>query len=279
MFLFFEKFIPRFPLSWLHKEARFISKLLYYLFPLRKRVALTNLAAAFPNKTPSELKRILKGAYENVLILIQEFFWLPKLTADDFKKMINFTNPEITDQKLRTQKGLILLSAHFGNWELIAYGISRILGKPFHVVVKQQTNKAVDRRINSIRALSGNRMLDMSSVREVMRLLSENKIIAMLSDQFAPGENTVKVKFFLNNVSAYAGAAAIALKTGAPVLFGVGVRRKDFSYDLTLHVINTDGRDIYAIMQEYYNLLMNYIRLFPEQYLWFHRRYKNIIPY
>jgi KDO2-lipid IV(A) lauroyltransferase len=261
------------------KLGRVFGFFFYYLFPVRKRAAIANLRLAFPHKGKDELRRILKGSYVNVWIVIMEFFCFQKLSADDFRKMINFSNPEIIEEKLEAGKGLILLSAHFGNWELMAYGASQIAGKPFNVVVKEQSNKKVDRLINRIRELHGNRMVEMKAApREVMRQLGENEIVAMLSDQFAPGENAVKVNFFVKGVPAYGGAAAIALRKGAAVLFGVGVRKKDFSYDLVLHEIETEGKNVESVMQEYYDLLMDYIRRFPEQYLWFHRRFKHLTP-
>jgi KDO2-lipid IV(A) lauroyltransferase len=194
------------------------------------------------------------------------------------------SNIELIPKALSKGKGLILISAHFGNWELTAFGVSQLCGVPFNVIVKEQSNKKLDKKINQLRTLKGNRMIDMRNpLREVLSSLKENKIVAMLGDQAAPKEN-VKVNFFVNDVPTFEGTARFAIKTGAAVLFGVSTRDDDFTYSLTLHEIDTskypDASDenIKALTQEHVNLLVNYIRQRPDHWLWFHRRFKNVEP-
>jgi Kdo2-lipid IVA lauroyltransferase/acyltransferase len=282
LFLFLEKIIPLFQLSFWHFIARIEGNLFYYIVPIRKRVAYDNLKLAFPEKSDKEIHKIIKGCYINVLTVIAEFFYMRNFSIEKLAEFMKVTNLEIINEKLKTGKGLILVSGHFGNWELTAYGVSRLCGKPFHVIVKEQSNKKVNERINKIRSEKGNVMIDMrNSLREVLTALKENKIVAMLGDQAAPKEN-VKVDFFIEGVPTFEGAARFALKTGAAVLFGVSTRNDDGTYSLTLHEIDTSKyteameENIRALTQEHVNLLIEYIKQRPDHWLWFHRRFKNV---
>jgi KDO2-lipid IV(A) lauroyltransferase len=166
---------------------------------------------------------------------------------------------------------------------MTAFGVSQMLGIPLNVVVKEQTNRKVDKAINKLRTAKGNKMIDMrNSLREILSVLKGNGIVAMLGDQAAPKEN-IKVDFFIKDVPAFEGTAKIAIKTGAAVLFGVSTRDDDGTYSLTLHEIDTakykDASDenVKALTQEHVNMLIKYIEQRPDHWLWFHKRFKNVL--
>jgi KDO2-lipid IV(A) lauroyltransferase len=283
LFLVLEKIIPLFPLRFSQSAARLWGYFFYYFIPIRKKTAYSNLKLAFPEKSGSEIRRIIKGCYVNVFIVIMEFIYFPRLTVDRLRKLIHASNAELINKKLEEGKGLILISAHFGNWELMAYGVSRLCGEPFNIIVKEQANKMLDKKINEIRELHGNKLIDMSSsLREVLKLLGNNKVVAILGDQSAPRESLVKADFFVKNVPTFEGAARFALKTGAPILFGVPARSRDYSYSLTLHEIDVckyggyNDENIKKLTQEHVDLLAEHIRANPDHWLWFHRRFKNV---
>lgn len=284
LFLFLEKIIPVFPLKFIQSISRLKGWLFYYVLPVRKKTARNNLKLAFPHKTDHEINTIIKGCYVNVFTMIAEFFYMRKLSAEELSKLMKVENPELISEKLTDGKGLILISAHFGNWELTAYGVSRMCDLPFNVVVKEQTNKRVDRGINRIRTAGGNRMIDMkNALREILAVLKRNGIVAMLGDQSAPKEN-VKIDFFVPGVPTYEGTAKIAIKTQAAVVFGVSTRNDDGTYSLVLHEIDTGNykeaneENVKALTQDHVNLLAQYIKQRPEHWLWFHRRFKHVKP-
>lgn len=279
IFLSLETIVPVFPLIFIRYFAKISGKFFYYIIPVRKNVALRNLEIAFPEKIPAQLKNILKESYINIFTVIFEFFWFRNLSSSKLNKMLLMTNPGLVQEKLKAGKGLILLSAHFGNWELGAFGAGQICGKPFNVIVKQQSNKLIDRRINKIRQMKGNKMIALSEIKNVISGLRKNQIVAMLSDQYAPNEDSLRVKFFAENVPAFAGAARVALHTGAAVLFGAAVRGKDGNYTITLLDIDIKNKNADNIMQEYTGILVSCIRKNPEQWLWFHRRFKHLANY
>lgn len=284
LFLFLEKFIPVFPLKFIQSIARLKGRLFYYVLPIRKKTARNNLKLAFPNKTADEINTIIKDCYVNVITLIAEFFYMRKLSVAELGRLMKVKNPELIIEKLKDGRGLILISAHFGNWELTAYGVSRMCGIPFNVVVKEQTNKRINKAINRIRTAGGNKMIDMRNpLREILTVIKNNGIVAMLGDQSAPKEN-VKIDFFVPDVPTFEGTAKIAIKTGAAVVFGVSTRNDDGTYSLLLHEIDTrryiesNEINVKQLTQDHVNLLVEYINLRPDHWLWFHRRFKHVEP-
>lgn len=274
--------MPVFPLRFIQKIAGLKGKMFYYIFPVRKSTAIKNLKLAFPEKTDEEIKKIVKQCYANVLTVIAEFFYMSRLNDNELAGFLHMDNPGLITDKLTLGKGLILISGHYGNWELTAYGAARLCRTPFNVVIKEQTNKRVNDGINKIRSSAGNKMIEMkNSLREILTVLNINGIVAMLGDQAAPKEN-VKINFFVNDVPAFEGTAKIAIKTGAAVLFGVSTRNKDGTYNVKLHEIDTskyteaNEENVKKLTQEHADLLADYIRQRPDHWLWFHRRFKNV---
>ena len=286
LFLFLEIIVPLFPLRFIQRVARLKGLFFYYFIPIRRKIACRNLKLAFPEKSESEINSIIKEAYVNVMTVIFEFFCLPRLQGKKLLRLLNPDDLKLLTEKLNKGNGLIIVSAHFGNWELTAYGCAQLMGEPFNVIVKEQSNKLMNRRINRIRELGGNKMIEMNhAAREVLSLLRQNKIIAMLGDQSAPKESSVKVKFFTDDVPTFEGAAKFALKTGAPVVFGISVRREDGTYEIILKDIDVAKYEAYneenikELTQEHIYVLVELIKQHPGHWLWFHKKFKNILEY
>jgi len=283
LFWILEKTIPLFPLKFIQSAARLKGKLFYHIIPIRKSIARANLKLAFPEKTDSEINEIVKGCYINVLTVIAEFFYLRSMSTPEMKKLLQFSNEELYLQKIKEGKGVIVISGHFGNWELTAFGTNVLTGIGINVVVKEQTNKRVNEGINRIRTAAGNKMIDMrNSLRAILTALKAGEVVAMLGDQSAPKEN-VKVDFFIKDVPTFEGTARIALKTRASVLFAVSVRNADGTYRLRFHEIDISKyeepseENVKALTQEHVNLLVEYIKARPDHWLWFHKRFKHIV--
>jgi KDO2-lipid IV(A) lauroyltransferase len=286
LFLILEIFVPLFPLRFIQRVAWLKGWFFYHFIPIRKKVAYKNLKLAFPEKSVSEINSIIRGAYINVMTVMFEFFYLPRLHGEKLLRLLNPGDLTLINEKLKMGKGLVIVSAHFGNWELTAYGCAQLAGEPFNVIVKEQSNKMIDKRINRIRQLQGNKMIEMNSAaREVLSLLRNNKIIAMLGDQSAPKENSVKVKFFTEGVPTFEGAARFAIKTGAQVIFGISVRKDDGSYKIILKDIDVskyseyNEANITKLTQEHADILAELIREYPDYWLWFHKKFKHVLEY
>jgi KDO2-lipid IV(A) lauroyltransferase len=282
LFWILEKIIPVFPLKFVQFMAGLKGRFFYYFLPIRRSIAAENLKRAFPEKTQKEINEIVKGCYINVITVIAEFFYMTKLKKGELEKFLQISNPDLYIKKLSEGRGLIVISGHFGNWELTAYGTNKLTGIPVNVVVKEQTNKKVDAGINRIRSAGGNRMIEMkNSLREILSVLKTGGVVAMLGDQAAPKEN-IKIDFFLKDVPTFEGTAKIAIKTRANVLFAVSVRNSDGTYSLNFREIDISKyaapteENVKALTQEHVNMLIDEIRQRPDHWLWFHRRFKHV---
>lgn len=252
----------------------------YYFIPYRKKVALDNLRKAFPDKSEGEIKQILKMTYVNFFIAIFEFMSFPKFKPEDFKKIVRVENLNYVYEALDKGRGLILMSGHFGNWELSAVVLGLEVGKPLNVIVKRQRNKFVDNEINKWRCWFGNKVIPMErAFRESLRILSEGGLVALLADQSAPKES-LYVNFLGRPASTFAGPALMSLRTGAPIVMGFTIRDRKYNYRIVVEKIDftpsgNEDEDILKLTQIHTSLLEKYIHLYPDHWLWFHRRWKH----
>jgi KDO2-lipid IV(A) lauroyltransferase len=152
---------------------------------------------------------------------------------------------------------------------------------PFSVIVKPLRNPLVYNWMNNIRTKFGNEVVPLGiSIRKTYQTLKEKKVVAMVADQRGPREG-VRVNFFGKKVSVYTGPAALALKTGAPLICGIAVREKDYKYKMDLVEIsqqnlpNGEEEKILELSQRYTSYLEKVIRENPEQWLWMHNRWKH----
>ncbi len=194
---------------------------------------------------------------------------------------VDCSNPELIVEKYKEGKGVILLSSHFGNWEFGAISIAIQTQLPFSVIVKPLRNPLVYEWMNKARTKFGNEVVPLGiSIRKTYQTLKEKKIVAMVADQRGPAEG-VRVDFFGKKVSVYTGPAALAIKTGAPLICGLAIRDKDYKYKMVLVEISQqnlpDGEEekILEISQRYTSYLEKVIRENPEQWLWMHNRWKH----
>ena len=262
------------------KFASVLAFTFFYLIPIRKKVVLENLKIAFPNNDEVKNKELAFKIYSSFAVTLVEIMCLPFLNKSDLVNAVECSNPELIVEKFNEGKGVILLSSHFGNWEFIAISVAIQIQLPFSVVVKPLRNTLVYEWMNKGRTKFGNEVVPLGiSIRKTYQTLKEKKIVAMVADQRGPKEG-VKVDFFGKKVAVYTGPAALALKTGAPIICGIPIRENNFKYKVTLVEIQTtnlpdsEEEKILEISQRYTSYLEEVIREHPEQWLWMHKRWK-----
>lgn len=261
--------------------AYFLALFFYYLIPIRKKTVFDNLNIAFPELSINEKKKIAFGSYLSFAISLVEILYLPWMTENQMKNSVAIENLELIEEKNKLGKGVILLSAHFGNWEYIAASASLQLNKKFHIIVKNQRNKYVNDWMNRMRTRWLNEVVPLGvSVRNIYAVLKNNGIAAMVADQRGPEEG-LKLDFFGKKTSVYTGPAVLALKTGAPIIFGIPVRQKDYSYKSTLTELDKtnlpedEEEKVKVLTERMIKYLEKIISEHPEQWLWMHRRWKH----
>jgi len=247
---------------------------------LRRKVVLENLRNAFPDKKESELKRIAENTYRNLAMSLVEYARLPVTSPEEIAKRITFRGREKFDVALARSKGAVLVTGHFGSWELMGAGL-RALGYPMNFLVGEQKNIAVDNLMNDLRRSKGIGIIKMgASMRRVLEALKKNEFVAMLSDQDA-GSRGVFVDFMGRKASTPFGPASFALRTGSCLLSGF-IMRQGLSHHLVvleeLIVPPSTGKredDLKLVTQAYTSLLEKYVRERPDHWLWLHRRWKT----
>jgi Kdo2-lipid IVA lauroyltransferase/acyltransferase len=280
LFLFLGLIVKIIGLKFSRRLSFILSFVFFYFIPIRKKTAIQNLTIAFKDFSKKKIKKIALGSYKSFVIALVEILYLPFMSRSDIEKAVLCSNKEIIKEKYNEKKGLILLSAHFGNWEYVAASVSSQVNIPFYVIVKSQRNPYVNDWLNKARTRWINKVVPLGiSIRQIYRELKGKNIVAMVADQRGPIEG-IRVDFFGRKVSVYTGPAILALKTDAPIVYGVAVRQPDYSYITELHEISRENlpydynEKIIELSQRHTSLLESYIRQYPEQWLWMHKRWK-----
>ncbi|MBI5475418.1 MAG: lysophospholipid acyltransferase family protein [Ignavibacteriales bacterium] len=281
-FLLIRAIVQALPLKSAQRLGAFIGWLGYKLSPARREITYDNLKNAFKEKTDTEIKLITRGAFQNFGISFVELLWIPKLSDSEIRKLINAPNINLLIDSYKEGKGLILLSGHFGNWELCAFGGAFLSNIPFSIIVQTQNNRFVDEAINEHRCARGNRVVPMGmSVREVIKTLQNKGVVAIAPDQSGDRLGGVYIEFFGRKTATHQGPAMFALRSGAPLLMGFMIRKKDFTYDLIIEKIDLSDLDgateenIAEATRRHLAMLEKYIRQYPDLWLWMHRRWKH----
>jgi Kdo2-lipid IVA lauroyltransferase/acyltransferase len=194
--------------------------------------------------------------------------------------MVTFKGIEHLDAARKEGKGAILVSSHFGNWELYAASIAAA-GYPFVVVVYEQHNSLVEEQLNRIRRMKGVEIIYKGdAARGVLRALAQNKFVAMLADQDA-GQDGVFVNFMGRPASVTKGPAVFAIKTGAPLLTGVIVREGPSRHTGYIGPLthadasNRKDQEIKRLSGQFTAVLEGYVRAHPDHWYWVHKRWKT----
>lgn len=277
-------FLRRLSLRRVQKLAASLGRFFYRHVPIRSDVALANLKLCFPERRSEEIGAILEKAYVNIATVFFEFLYFPKFTKENLKEVVEFPDEArcLIESALECGRGLILISGHFSNWELAAFAIGALSSKQFTIIVHPFHNKGVDRFANKYRGLLGNSTVPMeNSVRASLSTLQENGVLALLADQSAARESPPS-NFFGIDVPTFQGPAMFALRTSAPVQFGFVARKEDGTYRFHLQEIdyadlNDDSESSVAeLTQRHVDALEEIIRKYPENWLWFHKRFKHV---
>ena len=280
----FFQFIPRkFALA----VGRYLGSFIYYVYPLRKSIAMKNLEIAFPENDRKKNISLLKSCYQHYGMVLVDFFRLPKVKREKDKIIVNI--PEKSIELMKSKFGGIILTGHMGNWEYIGPMLSIHNIKSAGVALIQK-NRQSDRFFNKLRISDNMKVIPINSGSKVMiQHIKDGYYLGLISDQNAGSKGT-EALFFNNPISVPKGAAAFHLKTNTPILLGFCILCKDLHYKLSFHELDLEGLPkisddaIVEINQRFTKVLEETVREYPEQYFWFHRKwnremYKGISRY
>lgn len=254
-----------------------------YCFPVRKRLAVENLQQAFPEKRPAEIRRIVRGVYRNFARTAVEHLRLAKMTPSDLLQLVNIEGEEHLQKALARGQGVIFAGGHFGNWEYMLMALAAA-GYSHHAVVANINNRFVNDIICSHRRKMGvNLLAKKGSLPEINRILKNNGIVTLLMDQDARRRG-IFVDFLGRPASTSKGPAKLTLAHNAALLFVAPMRNPDHSITIKIRTIDTQRASetetvaIQELTQLCSHALEEYVRRFPEQWFWLHRRWKTRPP-
>ena len=264
------------------RVACLLGDFLHHVVGLRRELVYTNIGISFPEKSPAEICRIAMGVYRNVAVTLIDVLRFPLIRNREDAAVLVDMDVDVSEFMRRTrngQTGSVMVSGHFGNWELMALAFG-IMVKPVTMIVKRLSNDLVDQRMNELRTLRGNSVVyDNLSLRKGLRLLSEGGVLAILADQSDPTA-TYFGEFLGRRATIFNGAAFFALKAQVPLFVGMCRSITNGKYKIEMQEINTSDltfckEDIEILSSRYTRVLEEYIKRWPEEWFWLHNRWKN----
>jgi KDO2-lipid IV(A) lauroyltransferase len=267
------------PLPLSYRTGSATAGLLDLLLPKLRRVAARNLSMAFPELSTAEQRRIADGVFRSVGRLLVALARFPSITTANVADWISYEGLEHYQAAKRQGRGVLIATAHLGNWELSAFAHA-LMTEPMNVMVRPLDNPLVDRLVESRRALSGNRLIvKKDAARLVLKALKTNEPVGILIDQNTTPAEGVFIDFFGKLACAGTGFAKLAHYSQAPVIPGFALWNETTQrYVLRfLSEVPITG-DPAADTQRIHSVLEDVIRRHPDQWLWIHRRWKTRPP-
>jgi KDO2-lipid IV(A) lauroyltransferase len=259
-----------------------IGRLALALTPRLARVGDLNLRLAFPGKTASERQQVLRKLYRNLGWLLAEFCQMPRYTPETTRSFIRYEGLEHYLAAREEGKGVLILTGHLGAWELSSFYHS-LMGYPMSIVIRRLDNPLVDNLVNHIRCLHGNQVLHKDDfARGLLASMRRGETVGILMDTNMTPPQGSFVDFFGQSACTGTGLARIAMKTGARVLPGFLLWEEAteqyvlrFGAPLCVAASGDVEADAVANTALFTRVIEDYIRQYPDQWLWVHRRWKT----
>jgi Kdo2-lipid IVA lauroyltransferase/acyltransferase len=263
--------------------ARTLAVILYRVDKRHRKIGIENLKAAFGDEyTEADRDRIIRGVYLHFATMLMEILHIPrKLHPTTWRDRITLVGHEKVLDRLLKGGSLILLTGHFGNWEMAGY-LFGVFGFPPNSVARPLDNPYLDRYLKTFRERTGQKMIaKKGGYDEILEVFRTGGVLGFLADQDA-GERGMFVDFFGRPASTHKAIALMAIEHQTPVAVGYARRiGPGFRYEVGCTELfepeewTGTADDARLLTQRYTSALEAIIRKDPEQYLWLHRRWKH----
>jgi len=272
------------PSSLMRSACCWVATLIRWVDRTHARCAAANLTHAFPEKTNKERQAIVRGMYRHFALMIRDTILLWRHRNEDLLKTF-FEDSDIEPffELKREGKGLILVTGHLGNWEMAGCAFNSVY--QINGFSHEFRNPYIRKSLIRLRATFGQKTIfTTQSMEVILECLRRNECLALLPDKHMK-TSRIKVTFFGRHVYAPSGPAILSWRSGAPIFIGAAFRiglSSRFRLE-TCPVIRPDltavkGAEIRRITQAYMDALEDLIRRHPEQWIWFHNRWKKQLP-
>jgi KDO2-lipid IV(A) lauroyltransferase len=264
------------------RAGRLLVRTAYRLHGRLRAVGETNLRMAMPELTARQRREILDHVIDGLGGQLGEFSQFPKITRDNIAERVVYDGFENYERAARKGRGVLLLTGHFGAWELCAFA-QGVYGHPLSFLVRRLDNPLLDRLIARYRTMSGNRLIDKKdAVRAVLKRLRQGEDIGLLVDVNTVMEEGVFCDFFGIEACSTTGLALFALRADAPVVPGFliwdeSLKKHVLRFEPEVPLIRTGDfkEEVRLNTQAYMKVIERFVQRYPEQWLWIHKRWQT----
>ena len=257
-----------------------LGALIFWLARQQRELACQQLQRSLDLPDERRIRAIAKQCFENLGKTVLEFMQFPRMNSKQIQEYVSFEGIHHAEQALAKGKGAIILTGHFGNWELLAASISATIA-PLTPIVREVRSPRLNALVSSYRARAGYATIDRDTgIRHALRCLKRNELLGIVAD-VDTSVSGVFVDFFGQPAYTPYSPVAIALKTGAAILPTFIVRQSDGSHraiiepPLVLQRTDVKEKDLVVNTQKFTKIIESYIRRYPTQWIWMHRRWKT----
>jgi len=262
-----------------------LGQMVYLLHSKLRRVGMRNLEMAFPEMSRKQRRKVVRGVFTSLGRQLAEVCLFPRYTAENVSRVVIYDGFENFERASQRGKGVLFLTGHLGGWELSAFAHS-LYGHPLRFVMRPLDNPYLDSLVRRYRTLHGNiPILKDDPVRELLRAMKEGATVGILMDTNMMPPQGIFVNFFGIPACTPSGLARIALRTDAAVVPGFTIwdpvlRKYRLRFDPALNLVRTgdNDADIVANTQLFTKVIEDFVRRYPDQWLWVHRRWKTRPP-
>lgn len=278
-------------LAWLPRKhiariGRLTGSLAYFLDRRHRRIMERNLRFTHPEWSQDYIRKLARRVFQNMGITFLEVCQMSGFSRKDILGSVRIRGKENLFDALKSHTGVILISAHLGNWEMGNIFLSAYLRRPMLSIARKIQSNTIDRWIHRLRSRFGNTIIDKKgALKEMARALSEGKILGLLVDQGTKLSEGVEVAFFGKTTTMTPAPAMLARRYDCPILPAFCVREPDagltliFEPPLRFIKTNDSHADLLKNTQIMAYTIEQAVRNHMEQWFWFHKRWKRHYPY
>ncbi|OGW76984.1 MAG: hypothetical protein A3I73_00690 [Omnitrophica bacterium RIFCSPLOWO2_02_FULL_45_16] len=267
-------FSLKLPLKITYRIAAFLADIHYSLYTKERRAVIENIKIILGPSAPREsreLKIIAKDVFRNFAKYLVDFFRFSKIDSEYIKKFVKLEGLSNIDEALKRGKGVIILSAHMGNWELGGHVFGK-LGYPISAVVLTHQDEKINEFFINQRALSNFRSIEIGpSLRSCYNVLKNNELLALLGDRNFSGKG-VSMDFFGRRAIMPKGPAVLCVRTGAAIVCGFMIRQNDDTFKIVFErpiypeAAADEEESVGKVMRQYLSSVERSVRQYPDQW-------------
>ncbi|MDD5496209.1 MAG: hypothetical protein PHP46_03800 [Candidatus Omnitrophica bacterium] len=271
----------RVPIKLSYFIACILADFWYLCVPNDRKAIIKNLRMVEGDSDPKRLTRMGREVFRNFAKYLVEFFNFCKADTDYINKFVKVEGLENIKKAFQQKKGIILLSAHIGNWEVGAFMVSSVVGMPISAVVLTHQNERINKFFTSQRRIGNMMPIEIGiSLRSCYRVLKNNGLLALLGDRDF-SKNGLKIPFFGCETLMPKGPAALSQKLGSPIVPTFFIRQPDDTFKLIMEepiypeMGARDDGAIERLARKYITVMESYITRYPTQWYVFREVWNN----